>query len=467
MLHPKVSPRIGLLITGHKIYWGQFPALKKMGEGMSAAMVQRLGKIGEVICTGLVDSVERAEEASVYFQNNPIDLLLIFPLGYTTGMMIAPVARDLRVPIRILNVHEDASYDYKHSDTATYLHHEGACCIPEYAVTLTMLGRPFKVISSHFGDESMWTEIARDAVGAAAAAAFRRMRFGVIGSTYTHMTDMPTDEHRLMQTTGHLLERPEIEEIEEAYKAVKEEEIADMLGQFRSMYEVDASVTDAHMYESARTAVAFDRVVRAHQLDAFGYYWWGVKPEITQLRGESALAVSRLTVMGVPGVTEGDIKTAMAMKILEMLGGGGMFLEFFSMDYVANILMMGHDGPSNINVAEAKPRLQYLDVHHGKTGAGLGIDFDIRKGPCTLLSLSQFHTDTPFKLIYAIAETVNGDILNIGNPNCRIRVEKPISVFFNDWCQQAPPHHVALGIGDFSQEIACFAEAVGFECVRI
>ncbi len=34
MLTPKVRPRIGLLPTGHKIYWGQFPNLKKMGTAM-------------------------------------------------------------------------------------------------------------------------------------------------------------------------------------------------------------------------------------------------------------------------------------------------------------------------------------------------------------------------------------------------------------------------------------------------
>ena len=51
------------------------------------------------------------------------------------------------------------------------------------------------------------------------------------------------------------------------------------------------------------------------------------------MRAQSGLAVSRLAAQGCPGVTEGDVKTAMAMKLLDLLGAGGMFVEFFAMDF--------------------------------------------------------------------------------------------------------------------------------------
>ena len=75
--------------------------------------------------------------------------------------------------------------------------------------------------------------------------------------------------------------------------------------------------------------MAFDEIIRKkHDLHAFGYYWWGEAELVTQLRAQSGLAVSRLAAQGWPGVTEGDVKSAMAMKILDLLGGGGMFVEF-------------------------------------------------------------------------------------------------------------------------------------------
>jgi len=467
MLAAKVKPRIGLLPTGHKIYWGQFPQLKKMGEAMYAKLAAKLESLGEVVAAELVDTEEKALEAAAFFTANPVDILLIFPFGYTTGMMIVPAVRAVQCPIRIINAHEDSSYDYKNADTAIYLHHEGPCCIPEYAGTLVSLGKRFRVISGHFAQDRLWDEIRKDCMGAAAARVFRTLNFGVIGNTYTNMTDMPTDEHRVLRATGKLLKRPEIEEIEEAYKRVTEKQLEDMYRQFREFYDVDETVTNDHMRESAKIAVAYDEIIRKYDISAFGYYWWGEKSMVTELRAQSALAVSRLAALGRPGVTEGDVKTAMGMKILDLLGGGGMFLEFFSCDYDENFIMVGHDGPSNVNVADGRPKLKHLTVHHGKTGEGLGIDFNMKEGPCTLLNFTQFGTDKPFKLIYTVGEVLPGDILNIGNPNCRVRVRKPIPQFFDEWCQQGPEHHLALGVGDFSAELKMFAECMGFDCVEV
>lgn len=460
-------PRIGLLPTGLRMYWEQFPGLRERGLGMCAALRRRLQEIGDVIAPDLVDTADLAAAAAATFRERPIDILLVFPLGYTTGMCVVPAIADLQVPIRLLNAHADAAYDLTTADTADYLYHEGVCCIPEYAGALVSLGRRFRVRTGHFGDPRLWSELRSDCLGAAAARAFKELTFGVIGNTYTHMVDMPFDEHRLLRATGRLLRRPEVEEIEAAFARVTPAQRAAMVREFRALYAVDPTVTDEHLQLSADIAVAFDEVVRRHRLGAFGFYWWGEKERITLLRSQAALAASRLTALGCPGVTEGDVKTAMAMKVLNLLGGGGMFVEFFSMDFGENVLVMGHDGPSNVAVAEGRPRLQHLDVHHGKTGHGLGLDFAMRQGPVTLLNLTQFDAGDTFKLICTEAEVVPGATLRIGNPNCRVRVSRPIHEFIDAWCQQGPCHHTALGLGCHAAELETFAEAMGFRLARV
>ncbi len=460
-------PKIGLLPTGHDYYWSQFPKLKEMGLRMYASLRKKLGTMADIVAPELVDTEDKARKAGDLFKRENVDMAVIFPVGYCPSMRLVPAVKDLLAPIRILNAHEDRSYDYASADTTEYLHHEAVCCVPEFSGALLGIGKKFRVRTGPFDDTRLWDELEADFKGAAAASFFKKMNIGLIGEIYTHMCDMPVDEHRLLRATGRLLVRPEVEEIEEAFRRVTKDQVKTMLKQFRKMYDVDKTVTDEDMSLSARIAVAFDKVICKHNINAFGFYWWGEKESITLLRSQSALAVSRLSSLGVPGVTEGDVKSAMAMKIMDLLGAGGMFAEFFSMDFDENFIMMGHDGPANINMAHGRPRLQHLDVHHGKSGRGLGIDFDVKPGPVTLLNLTQFDAGPTFKIIYTVAEVIPGPILSIGNPNCRVRLNLPIHRFVDAWCQQGPEHHLVIGYGDQSLALESFAESTGFQVVKI
>ena len=98
MLKAKVRPRIGLLPTGHKIYWGQFPNLKEMGMRMYEKLLARLEQFGDVASPGLVDTYEAAVDAAQLLSEGGVDILLIFPFGYTTGspQTNASYARHLR-----------------------------------------------------------------------------------------------------------------------------------------------------------------------------------------------------------------------------------------------------------------------------------------------------------------------------------------------------------------------------------
>ena len=58
-------------------------------------------------------------------------------------------------------------------------------------------------------------------------------------------------------------------------------------------------------------------------------------------------------------------------------------------------------------------------------------------------------------------------MLRIGNPNCRVRLARPIHDFMQAWCREGPVHHTALGLGDLGDAVESFAEALGLRCVRV
>ena len=135
------------------------------------------------------------------------------------------------------------------------------------------------------------------------------------------------------------------------------------------------------------------------------------------------------------------------MLALDRLGVGGSYTEIDGLDFDEEFILMEHDGPGHLAIADGRPVARALKLYHGKAGAGLSIEMKVRLGPVTILGLTQQPLDGRLKLLAAEGESVAGPTFRIGNTNSRIRFSRDPAAFFDDWCAQGPTHHVALGIG--------------------
>ena len=149
---------------------------------------------------------------------------------------------------------------------------------------------------------------------------------------------------------------------------------------------------------------------------------------------------------GIPASSEGDLKTCLAMLIMDRLGAGGSFTEFYAMDFRDNFILMGHDGPGHIAISDARPALRGLGLYHGKRGSGVSVEFKVKTGPVTILGLTQTAAGK-LKLVGAEGDSLPGPILRVGNTNSRLRFGLGPAEFVNRWCAEGPTHHCALGVG--------------------
>ena len=197
------------------------------------------------------------------------------------------------------------------------------------------------------------------------------------------------------------------------------------------------------------------------------YYYKGEKGNLyEQIAANMIIGNTLLTSRGIPLSGEADLKTCAALLIMNRIGGGGSFAELHPCDFEDNIILIGHDGPHNINISDDKPVMRKLDKFHGKAGSGVSVEFSLKAGPISLLSISLDEAGR-FKFIAAEGESVKGPIPSTGNTNTRCRFSCGVHEFVRRWCTAGPTHHLALGTGHHMDVIRKAARVLDVDLLEI
>lgn len=469
--------RIGLFSIGLETYWAQFPGLEARLRGHAAEVKAQLAAMGaDVVDLGMIDNPEKALEAGSAFRRADVDLIFLHVATYALSSTVLPVVRRARVPVVVLNLAPSPAIDYAAfnamADRAAMTGEWLACCqacpVPEIANVFARSRIPFHQVTGMLrNDPIAWSEI-RDWVEAARVArAMEQNRLGLLGHYYSGMLDIYTDLTSLCACLGGHMEMLEVEELASLCKEVSTEEIEARVACFHNVFDIQPGCAPQEIALAARTSVALDRMVEKHRLSSLAYYAMGTgNPAAEDAIRSIILGNSLLTARGIPVAGEYEVKNALAMKILDCFGAGGSFTEYYAVDYDSNIVLMGHDGPGHIAIAEGRVRVRPLGVYHGKVGRGLSVEMSVRHGAVTLLSVVQTAAGN-VQLLVAEGESTPGPILEIGNTNSRYRFPCGARAFMQEWNRHGPAHHCAVGVGRLANKLAKLATILGIECIRV
>ena len=469
--------RVGLFGIGLDTYWPQFAGLKERLEGYLGQVSAKLGRPGvEIVNLGLIDSPEKAMEAGHEFRRQDVDIIFLHVTTYALSSTVLPVVRRAKVPVIILNLAPEAAIDYakfnKMGDrtamTGEWLAHCSACPVPEIANVFKRARIPFEQITGMLhNDPECWDEVDAWIDAARVAHIMSHNRLGLMGHYYNGMLDIYSDTTLQCATFGGHLEIVEVDELAALRREVSDAEIAARVMLFHDQFDVQDDCSQEELERAARTSVALDRLVAEHDLGSLAYYYMGTgNAENEDAISSIILGNSLLTARGIPVAGEYEVKNAQAMKIMESFGAGGSFTEYYAMDWNEDVVLMGHDGPGHIAIAEGKTKVRPLDVYHGKVGRGLSVEMSVKHGPVTLLSVVETE-DGRLKLLVAEGESVPGPVLEIGNTNSRYKFSIGARRFINDWNAQGPAHHCAVGVGKLAGKIDKLGRLLGVETVQI
>jgi len=469
----EVRPRVGVFGIGLAAYWPQFDGLLERLEGYQQGVEAQLEAMGaEVVSAGLVDTAQAARQAGAMLAEACVDLVMLYTATYATSSQVLPVVQTVNAPLVILNLQPTRTLDYEAMTTGEWLANCSACCVPEIAGAFTRARIPYRTVTGTLLDgDPAWERLREWLDATRAVHSLRTARIGFLGHTYPGMLDMYSDFTQVHAQTGAHVEVLEIDDLVERVESADPAAIERKGEEIRQTFEladagidpIAAEITPEIFEWSARVAVGLDRLTEDFELDALTYYYRGAGGNIAE-RVAAGLIVgnSLLTARGVPASGEGDLKTNIGMLLLDRLGAGGSYTEFYALDFDDEFVLMGHDGPGHLAIAEGRPVARALKLYHGKAGAGLSIEMKVRLGPVTILGVTQT-ADGRLKLIAAEGESIAGPTFRIGNTNSRIRFRSGPTAFFDAWCAEGPTHHVALGVGHQLSRVRKVADLLGLE----
>lgn len=470
--------RAGFLGVGHHVYWSQFRGLLDEMHRKLDYVKSRIESNGiEVVAFGMLDTAQCAYDAVPKIRAADIDILFVDMVTYGTSSTFGVLCREIHVPIVLVAIQPCASMDYENGTTFTQLVNDDFCAVPEFTGVAVRFGRraPPVILGHEQNDPIVEQDLAKWCQIAKVLHDLRCSRIGLMGHVLESMLDMHTDPTAISAAFGPHVVMIEPDDILKHYRSADQAAVGKWKQRILEFFDTPDPRTDPltekltaqDLETAARAAVALEGLIAERKIDGLAYYYEGepgadLRIIVTNLIAGNSL----LTSAGFPMCGEFDLKNCIAMLIMDRLDIGGSFSEFHPVDFSRDSVLVGHDGPHHINIAATKPVIRSLKKYHGKPGSGASVEFQIKEGPITMLSIGQ-NADGKFKFVIAEGESARRPVPATGNTNTHGIFKPDVRTFLKRWVAEGPTHHFALGVGHHAPELVEIAKILNLDYVQV
>ena len=444
-------PRVGMILLRAE-WFDSVVALPELTSGLQSDTAALLAALpGELEMTRLwvVNSTASLQSCAAELTAQPLDLIVLSFQVWAEDFFIQPLLEALRgLPLAVWCYQPSVSPP-RPASFVEVLRYSGPVGTLEGLGTLRNLGAHFAFLVGAPGSPQLNEALLAEARAGQACQALRRARIGLLPARNEQMQSTFVDEFRLRADLGPQVQYLSVAELQSAAREVPLPELEAYLLQLRRDYPV-RGVSPATFERSARASLGLKRLALQQRLDLLSLN--DISPELHNVMGlRPCFAPPRLP--GEPGLLyglEGDLGAATAMLALNRLAGGPLFfVEFWFWDEPNNLLVGGHAGLQDPQLARAGELFISHDYEYCNSDQteGAHFQFACRPGRVSLLQL-RYTAQGSWQALACTGQVVDQAAWIEGYPHAIIRPDLPVLDFFRQAAQVGTTQHWAMAYGD-------------------
>ncbi|MEV7632390.1 L-arabinose isomerase [Microbacterium sp. NPDC089318] len=344
----------------------------------------------------------------------------------------------------------------------------------EFGYIQTRLGVPRKTIVGHASDPRVRQELAtwqRAAAGLAAARSLKLARFGD-NMRFVAVTEGDKTEAELR--FGVQVNTWGVNDLADAVAAAAPSDIDALVAEYEELYEVAPELRrGGDRHQSLRDGAAIEIGLRSFlEEGGFGAFTTSFE-DLGELKQLPGLAVQRLMAEGYGFGAEGDWKTAILVRVANVMGaglpGGASLMEDYTYDMTPGdeLILGAHMLEVSPSLTTKKPTLEIHPLGIGGKDDPVRLVFTADPGPAVVVALSDMRDR--FRLTANVVENVEPRAALPKLPVGRA-VWKPAPDFNTSaaaWLTAGAAHHTVMSTAVGIEAFRDFAEMAAVELLVI
>ena len=326
------------------------------------------------------------------------------------------------------------------------------CCAHQIGAVFTDIGKGYEFVYGDADSVDCAEKTIKIASAYALANRMKKVRMGTVGGRVQGMTEIAYDEFSIKEKLGARVVNIDITEMIKCVTAISDEEALSLLEEKKDILAPCRVLSSKEsMIESIKYYGALKSLTEKYDLEALSVSCY------TAYMGKVCLGYSLLADEGIVASCEGDVTSALTMKILYELSGKPVNnTDLLYLDEKKNTILFAHCGSSGFSIAGSEIELAPVRLAE----SGVCSRFIPKTGTVTAVNICG-HGEK-FRMAVMVGEAIPCGMEFPGNPTV-IRFERDVNEINAEIMKNGIGHHWMVGYGDFREELKRFCAIQGIK----